>query len=78
MTDKQIFNTKEAADFLGLSEQTLHEYRGAGRGPKYSQPARKVYYFKEDLIDWVKNGNETWKPIGMIAKSIVEKVIDEN
>lgn len=54
--DKEILNPKEAAEFLGLSEQTLADYRSAGKPPKYSKPARKIYYFKSDLLDWLKNG----------------------
>lgn len=51
-----FISTKEAADFLKYSEQTLAEWRVKGIGPKYYKPADKVFYIKDDLIEWVKSG----------------------
>ncbi len=51
-----FITTKEAADFLKYSEQRLAEWRAKGTGPKYYKPADKVFYTKDDLIEWVKSG----------------------
>lgn len=58
---EKIYTTEEAAKYLGVSERTLQNWRGDGKGPKYNKPTDKlVYYFETDLIDWVKNnGNKT-------------------
>lgn len=55
MTDKKLFSTKEAADYLKYSEATLELWRKEGRGPVFHQPAHKVYYFIDDLDDWIKS-----------------------
>ncbi len=42
--------TKEAAAYIGSTEQTLRAWRAYGRGPKYHSPsARVVRYFRDDL-----------------------------
>ena len=51
-----FLTTKEAAEFLRHSEQTLEQWRQKGIGPKYYKPADKVFYTKEDLCEWVKAG----------------------
>lgn len=50
-----FLTTKEAAEFLKYSEQRLAEWRAKGTGPKFYKPADKIFYTKEDLIDWVKS-----------------------
>lgn len=50
-----FLTTKEAAEFLKYSEQRLAEWRAKGIGPKFYKPVDKVFYLKEDLIDWVKS-----------------------
>ena len=44
----------EAAEYIGVSEGTLANYRSKGLPPKYSKPIGKVYYFKEDLDNFLK------------------------
>lgn len=51
-----FLTTKEAADFLRHSEQTLEQWRQKGIGPKHYRPLDKVLYDKQDLIEWVKSG----------------------
>lgn len=58
MTDKKLFNTMEAAEYLKYSEATLELWRKEGRGPKFHQPARKVYYFVDDIEEWIKTGGD--------------------
>jgi endonuclease YncB( thermonuclease family) len=56
------FNTKEAVEYLqtlGLNfkPSTLEVWRSRGRGPRYKKVARKVYYEKSDLNEFIK-GNK--------------------
>lgn len=50
------YNTKQAAEFLGLSPRTLNNWRSMGRA---DQPAyvrlgkRKVVYLESDLQDYI-------------------------
>lgn len=44
----------EAAIYLGVSAQTLANRRSQGLPPKYSKPAQKIYYFKEDLDKYLR------------------------
>jgi hypothetical protein len=53
------FNTKEAVEYLqtlGLNfkPSTLEVWRSRGRGPRYKKVARKVYYEKSDLNEFIK------------------------
>ena len=45
---------KEAAVYLGVSEQTLATRRMEGQPPKFSKPVGKIYYFKTDLDAYLK------------------------
>lgn len=51
-------DTKEAADYLKMSPQTLENMRlKENCGPKFYKPLqRKILYLKKDLDAWVKSG----------------------
>jgi excisionase family DNA binding protein len=50
----KILTTKQAAEYLQVSERTLQRWRDEGRGPKYSEPEPKVIRYKEsDLTSWL-------------------------
>ena len=51
---------EETAKYLDVSVGTLANWRHANTGPVYYKPTGKlIYYFKEDLDDWIKGeGNE--------------------
>lgn len=51
--DKPI-NTKEAAEYLGVSAGTLENWRISGGGPKFYKPKGKVFYFKADLESYIR------------------------
>lgn len=51
----EFLTTKQAAEFLKHSEQTLERWRQENKPPKYYKPSDKILYDKQDLIDWVKN-----------------------
>jgi hypothetical protein len=49
MPEKQSYNHKEAADYLGIAPQTLYNWRFHRRGPDYTLMGRKPIYLKLDL-----------------------------
>lgn len=50
----EYINEKDAADYLGLCVQTLRNWRGLGRGPKYAKIGRCVRYQLSDLKAYAK------------------------
>ena len=40
----QYMNERDTADYTGLSQQTLRNYRATGRGPAYSKIGKAVRY----------------------------------
>ena len=53
MSDSNLFDTKAAADYIGHSAGTLHNWRVSGDGPAFIKPRKKVFYRKEDLEAWL-------------------------
>jgi predicted DNA-binding transcriptional regulator AlpA len=43
---------REAVAILGLSLQTVRNWRHLGRGPRYCKYGRAVRYLLADLLDW--------------------------
>lgn len=41
---KKLINTKEAAEYLNLKPQTLHNYRFKGCPPDYVKIGRRIMY----------------------------------
>jgi len=41
--------TAEAARLIGLSPNTLRDYRAKGRGPRYHKRGHAVFYHSSDL-----------------------------
>lgn len=53
---KRFLNRKEAAEFLGLSPQTLANYAWRGEGPPlYRISLRCVRYDRDGLEAWMKD-----------------------
>jgi predicted DNA-binding transcriptional regulator AlpA len=56
--ERLVFNTKQAAAFLGMSPRTLEGMRMRGTGPRYVKlgPGRGalVGYRPEDLTAWLE------------------------
>jgi excisionase family DNA binding protein len=54
--------TKQAAEYMGLSESTLEKYRHFGGGPAYSKLGRAVIYDTADIDAWLasRKRTETW------------------
>lgn len=54
MTDKTM-NTKDVAEYLGVSANTVRLWRGLDRGPKFSSRGYKSYVYKrEDVVEFAK------------------------
>lgn len=47
--NRVLLNTKEAAEVLRMSAISLHRWRGQGKGPKFVELGRKIYYRPSDL-----------------------------
>lgn len=52
---EKIFDTKEAAEYLKISEGTLENWRYVNKGPKFRKPEGKVYYTESDLKEWLSS-----------------------
>jgi len=55
MENQRFLSTEEAAEYLGLSIQTLSSWRAgeAPQGPPFHKLGLKVRYTREDLDAWV-------------------------
>ena len=60
-TPEQIkYNTEQAAEYLGLSKNTLSVWRSTGRyNLIYRKIGRKIYYLKGDLDNFIKASART-------------------
>jgi excisionase family DNA binding protein len=52
----EILDTKQAAEYLKHKESTLETWRSTGKGPVWYKPGGKVLYYKTDLDEWIKEG----------------------
>jgi predicted DNA-binding transcriptional regulator AlpA len=53
--NKRFINREEAAEFLGLSPQTLANYSWRGEGPPFIRISdRCVRYDRDELMAWMK------------------------
>jgi hypothetical protein len=54
----KTFSSKEAAEYLRLSVNTLANLRSQGKGPVYYRPnSGNVVYYLDDLDAWIKGGD---------------------
>lgn len=50
-----LMTTRECAEFLSVTEETLFRWRKDGVGPRYSQPnLRVIRYDRDDVLAWIK------------------------
>lgn len=52
MTKKPKLNNKEAAEYLGVKENTLEVWRCKHKGPRYSKIGSRVLYDVDDLEEF--------------------------
>jgi predicted DNA-binding transcriptional regulator AlpA len=50
---------RELAHFLGLSEQTLAQWRWLGKGPRWVKVGRHVRYPRRDTQEWMDSGADS-------------------
>lgn len=54
MTKVRKFSNKEAAEYLGVKENTLEIWRCKHKGPRYSKLGTRVLYDLDDLEEFFK------------------------
>ena len=52
----RYINDVEASKLLGVSAQSLRNWRHLGRGPAYCKKSRMVRYNVQDLLDFMTSG----------------------
>ena len=56
--NKELLTTKQAAEYLNLSEKTLSMWRCKGTGPTFIKRGR-IFYLKPDLDAWLQEAKYT-------------------
>lgn len=62
--ESRLLDTKQAASYVGLANQTLNERRVKGGGPKFCKIGRAVRYKREDLDAWI----DQFKSVSSLAE----------
>jgi|APSaa5957512622_1039677.scaffolds.fasta_scaffold11828_2 predicted DNA-binding transcriptional regulator AlpA len=57
MSEKKIFDHKDAASYLGIAVQTLYNWRNQRRGPNYVLMGSKILYLKKDLDEFIESNH---------------------
>ncbi len=52
--DDVIMDVKGAAQFLGVTPQTVHNHKKDGKIPFHRSPAGKPYFMKSELLEAIK------------------------
>jgi predicted DNA-binding transcriptional regulator AlpA len=55
MVEKRLLNVKEAASYLNLAEQTLHNYRFTRKPPNYVKLGKRVLYELSELEKFIES-----------------------
>ena len=56
---QKLLTVNEAASYLGLSHQTLAQYRLQNKGPRYYKLGRNVRYSLRQLEDWLSQSERS-------------------
>jgi excisionase family DNA binding protein len=67
-----VLTIEEASDLLHVKKQTLYRYASKGLIPHHKKAGRN-YFFKNELIDWIKSGNQRAFDVEAEAKRIIAK-----
>lgn len=54
MTTDRLLNTQQAANMLGLSPNTLNQWRHDGRPPRFRKLGKAVRYLESDLLEYIE------------------------
>lgn len=66
---------KEAAEYLGVRENTLYQYTHKKVIQFYKLRGRKLYFKREDLNDFILNKNNLVKSNDRIETEAITKII---
>jgi hypothetical protein len=53
--DGEWWNVKEVAKIIGISPQTLANWRFTGRGPTYQKVGKRILYPRADLLEFMNS-----------------------
>ena len=67
-----VLTIDETSEFLHVQKQTLYSYVSKGIIPHHKQAGR-LYFLKNELIDWIKSGNKRAFDVEAEAKKIISK-----
>jgi excisionase family DNA binding protein len=67
-----ILTIEETSEFLHVQKQTLYSYVSKGLIPNHKRAGR-LYFLKNELIDWIKSGNKRVFDVEAEAKKIMAK-----
>ncbi|MEX2336348.1 MAG: helix-turn-helix domain-containing protein [Fulvivirga sp.] len=68
----QLLTIQQASEFLHVQKQTLYSYVSKRLIP-YNKKAGRLYFSKNDLIEWVKSGNKRSFDVEEEAQKIISK-----
>jgi excisionase family DNA binding protein len=71
-TGDRLMTIQETAEFLHVKKQTLYTYVSKGVIP-FNKKAGRLYFSKNDLIQWIKEGNKRSFDVEEEAKNIISK-----
>ena len=67
-----LLTIEETSEFLHVKKQTLYSYVSKGLIPNHKKAGR-LYFLKNELIDWIKSGNKRVFDVEAEAKKIIAK-----
>ena len=67
-----VLTIEETSSFLHVKKQTLYSYVSKGLIPNHKKAGR-LYFLKNELIDWIKSGNKRAFDVEAEAKRIIAK-----
>ena len=70
--EDQILTIEETSEFLHVKKQTLYSYVSKGLIPNHKKAGR-LYFLKDELIEWIKSGNKRVFDVEAEAKKIISK-----
>lgn len=54
LSNDEFITTDEFADLIGVRRKLPAEWRGQGRGPRYTKPVHQVRYRMGDVREWLR------------------------
>jgi predicted DNA-binding transcriptional regulator AlpA len=57
--NNQLWGIKELAEYLGIPQQTLYQWRTKGYGPPGRRIGKYVKYLPSDVERWIKEQGTT-------------------